>query len=327
MQPKTVKLLNERVNLESKIEALEKQLSSQHIEFPPAEQATVGNFDTYYQFNEDKIKQLEERRKQLEKIKPPQPPQPPQPPLPPKRLEPFFSPQAQPKLNPVQVLNLYNEKKKIESEVEALKKLFPNVRLPQFKNFPGATIEDVIRKFEEQKAILETAAALANPPTPPHNLTEINADKTIPAQIPDEFLPPQLNPNQNPDIKCDELYDYQKSIQKMSRLSDLTIADIPDSNDYSHAFVKKINDGLIQTILNLKKNNAKTLPKTTLDKLLKEIQAEINRIKCPKRGGGKTLRRRQMKTTRTRTLVPREKGLRKRATIGQKKQKVTRTRN
>jgi hypothetical protein len=705
MQPELVKahikLLKERVNLKSEIEALEKELRSQHIEFPQAEQATVENIDvenidTYYQINDDIIKQLEERRKQLEKIKLSKIPLSSQPPI--QQLNPFFSPH-QPKLNPVQVIDLNKKFKKKESEVEELKKRFPNVRLPQFKYFPGATIQDVIRNFkvqkailekaalanppippqppqtqqdkfvkllqhynetkelekqvnelrkkypkvrvpilkgnyedqikilEEQKAILERAAALATPPTPPkrrHNLKIIYADNfsqdnqkfslklrlpicglqagdqiknvggnkninitlpedeyktleevviyyseseteiqkrihddqrydeeivrngvtmectkdgslkvvvkqdmTSPAQIVDEFLPeqnpqdlykkllvvqdkdghqkaiealyndeysvkdaydgtiysahqiirnydgvwpPQMrwqpdspdletaaalatppqrhmtNPatikvpdtavkdavekavkERNPKIDleglskyiekyktalpvnplyefakviisliqtlkdpnetnskwrqyllsdfrialthfkkrsvltllfneikekykmlnkgkddesavsiieelkpwiCDELYDYQKSIKTMTSLQSLTLENIPDSNDYSHEFVKKKNNQLLQEINKLKQSNAKVLPKAYLDQFVKEIQAEIKRTNCPVRSGGKTLRRRQMKTTRTRTTVPREKGLRKRATIGQKKkQKQTRTRN
>ena len=112
----------------------------------------------------------------------------------------------------------------------------------------------------------------------------------------------------------------------MTSLQDLTLENIPDSNDYSHEFVRKKNDALVEKIQELKKSNAlkKILPKTDLDRFVKEIQTEINREKCPVRRGGKTLRRRQMKP---RTTVSREKGLRKRATVGQKKQKQTRTRN
>ena len=125
---------------------------------------------------------------------------------------------------------------------------------------------------------------------------------------------------------CDELYDYQELIKTMTSLQDLTLENIPDSNDYSHEFVRKKNDALVEKIQELKKSNAlkKILPKTDLDRFVKEIQTEINREKCPVRRGGKTLRRRQMKP---RTTVSREKGLRKRATVGQKKQKQTRTRN
>ena len=125
---------------------------------------------------------------------------------------------------------------------------------------------------------------------------------------------------------CDELYQLRDSIKKMTSIQDLTLENIPDSNDYSHAFVKNKITELRTRIIKILESNAlkKILPNTDLDRFVKEIQTEINREKCPVRGGGKTLRRRQMKP---RTTVSREKGLRKRATVGQKKQKQTRTRN
>jgi hypothetical protein len=561
-QSLSVELLSKRINLLEEIRVLEETLKSRNINLPLAKPETVEKLSTYDNFIKDKINILEERKKQLEALLPPQdqkmrkalltaPVMPVMPKMPNVRMSRMIASNNQ-------MLDLVKKKDKLQAEVEELRKQYPNVYLPQFKAFDGATIRDVIQNLEDKKTILtpptpptppnnlmqdmtspapigeeflpeqnpkdlylykkllvvrdnngrqkviealyndeysvkdaaddtkyyanqmiknyigvwppqmrwqpdspddiedkkttilETAAALATPPTPPQR------HMTNPAtmKVPDKFLPEQnpqdpyknildkadadkaaikdavekavksdpkidlkalsetledyktktptltdsldifakviisliqtlKNPNTTENLNwrpwlimrflealthfkkrsvltllfneikekykmlnkdkddesavsiieelkpwiCDELYDYQKSIQEMSISKNLTLENIPDSNDYSHEFVRKKNDALIQTIQNLKQSKEKTLPKTTLDKLLKEIQAEINRIKCPKRGG-KTLRRRQMKTTRTRTTVPREKGLRKRATIGQKKkQKKTRTRN
>jgi hypothetical protein len=131
-------------------------------------------------------------------------------------------------------------------------------------------------------------------------------DMPSPAQISDEFLPEQ-NPQELKPWICDELYELRDKIQIMSSLRNLTITDIPNINDYKHKFVKTKITELQERIKQILTSNAKTktLPNTDIEKFVKEIQAEINRIKCPERGGGKTLRRRQMKTTRTRTLVPR----------------------